>query len=121
MAEKDIKENEMNPVSIVDYVRGVKGMNSVLITLDNLFSSVVRDRGYLEYDNQAVVDNTTTPGTYSHGSSIVGTNGYYGILLVLKSGTYTTQIDFLANGKVLFRFSTDEGASWYTWKYLTFT
>ena len=117
----DLKENEMNPVSSVDYVRGLKGLDSVLITLDNLFSSVVGDKGYFKYDDQAVVDNMTSPGAYSHGASIVGTNGYYGILLVLKSGGYIAQIDFGANAKVLFRFSTDEGASWYAWKYLTFT
>lgn len=36
MAEQDIKENEMTTVSSVDYVRGLKGKDSVLITPDNL-------------------------------------------------------------------------------------
>ena len=31
MAEQDIKENEMTSVSSVDYVRGLKGKDSVLI------------------------------------------------------------------------------------------
>ena len=31
MAEQDIKENEMTTVSSVDYVRGLKGKDSVLI------------------------------------------------------------------------------------------
>ena len=36
MAEQDIKENEMTSVSSVDYVRGLKGKDSVLIAPDNL-------------------------------------------------------------------------------------
>ena len=120
MAE-DIKENEMNPVSSVDYVRGVKGMDSVLIALDNLFSSVVGDKGSFDYDNKTLIDNMTTSGVYNHGNSIVGTNGYYGILLIMKSNAYVAQIDFGANARVMFRFSADNGTTWTTWKYLTFT
>lgn len=36
MAEQDIKENEMTSVSSVDYVRGLKGKDSVLIAPGNL-------------------------------------------------------------------------------------
>ncbi len=43
MAEQDIKENEMTPVSSVDYVRGLKGKDSVLITP----SSLMTQRGIL--------------------------------------------------------------------------
>ena len=39
----DIKENEMTPVSSVDYVRGLKGKDSVLITP----SSLMTQRGIL--------------------------------------------------------------------------
>lgn len=36
MAEQDIKENEMTVASSVDYVRGLKGKDSVLIKRDDL-------------------------------------------------------------------------------------
>ena len=36
MAEQDIKENEMTSVSSVDYVRGLKGKDSVLIKSSDL-------------------------------------------------------------------------------------
>lgn len=36
MAEQDVKENEMTSVSSVDYVRGLKGKDSVLIKKDDL-------------------------------------------------------------------------------------
>ena len=36
MAEQDIKENEMTVSSSVDYVRGLKGKDSVLITVEDL-------------------------------------------------------------------------------------
>ena len=45
MAEQDIREDQMTIVSSVDYVRGLKGNNSVLITISDLFSDVVRERG----------------------------------------------------------------------------
>ena len=41
MAEQDIKENEMTSVSSVDYVRGLKGKDSVLI---NLATFLIRTR-----------------------------------------------------------------------------
>ena len=36
MAEQDVKENEMTTVSSVDYVRGLKGKDSVLIKKEDL-------------------------------------------------------------------------------------
>ena len=44
MAEQDIKENEMTPVSSVDYVRALKGKDSVLVTPTDLSkaSGVIR-------------------------------------------------------------------------------
>ena len=63
----------------------------------------------------------TTPGVYNHGDSIVGTNGSYGLLLVIKSATYVGQIDFTYNGKIIFRFSSDNGSTWSNWKSVTLT
>lgn len=40
MAEQDIKENEMTPVSSVDYVRGLKGKDSVLIKKSDLIKLI---------------------------------------------------------------------------------
>jgi hypothetical protein len=41
MAEQDIREDQMTVVSSVDYVRGLKGNNSVLIAISELFSAFI--------------------------------------------------------------------------------
>lgn len=117
----DIKENEMTSVSSVDYVRGLKGKNSVLMAISDLFSDVIKGKGSFSYSNQETVNAMITPGVYNHGDFIVGTNGAYGLLLVIKSSTYVGQIDFSVNGKIFFRFSADNGSTWNGWKSITLT
>ncbi|WP_300701024.1 hypothetical protein [Bacteroides sp.] len=117
----DLKENEMRVVNSVDYIRGLVGKDSVLITLGNILKDTVSARGYLDYGNPEVMNSLIIPGTYNHGASIVGTIGGYGLLLVLKSNDYIVQLDFVTSGKIIYRFSADNGASWTSWKYLTFT
>lgn len=122
MAEKqDIREDQMTVASSVDYIRGLKGKDSVLIAMNSLFSGVIMSKGGLNYSNVESVANLTTPGVYNHGDVIVGTNGSYGLLLVLKSGEYVGQIDFTANGKIIYRFSANNGNGWTGWKSITLT
>ena len=53
MAEQDIKENEMTTVSSVDYVRGLKGKDSVLIAPGDLLSALFKYRGPINHANIA--------------------------------------------------------------------
>ena len=57
MAE-DIKENEMTSVSSVDYVRGLKGKDSVLIALKELLSEVLMCKGTLAYTDAEGLDKS---------------------------------------------------------------
>ena len=40
MAEQDIREDQMTVVSSVDYVRGLKGKDSVLVTPSSLMTQI---------------------------------------------------------------------------------
>ena len=51
MAEQDIRENEMNSVGSVDYVRGLKGKDSVLISvLDAISNKAIVNKGHVKTD-----------------------------------------------------------------------
>ena len=121
MAGDDIREDQMTVSSSVDYVRGLKGKDSVLMSISDFFSNAIISRGNLMYSDQQMVDKTVTPGMYAHGGEIVGSGGFYGILLVVRSSIYIAQIDFTANGKILYRFSSNNGANWNQWKSVTLT
>lgn len=117
----DIKEEQMTVVSDVDYVRGLKGKDSVLINMSSLFFNVILPKGGFNYSKQESVNAMTTPGVYNHGGAIVGTEGSYGLLLIIKSGTYVGQIDFTFNKRIIFRLSTDNGSTWGEWGSVTLT
>lgn len=122
MAEKqDIREDQMTSVDSVDYVRGLKGKDSVLIAPKELLSEVLMYKGSLLSTDAEGWDNLTTPGTYFHGSKIVGTIGSYGILLVVAALNYVAQLDMCANNKILLRFSVDSGSTWGEWTSITLT
>ena len=120
MADK--KENEMQKTIIAAFLRCMDNEgNSKLITPDNILKDTVSDRLFFDYSSNEVLNSLVIPGTYSHGASIIGTNGGHGLLLVLKANKYIVQLDFISSGKIIYRFSADGGASWLSWKYLTFT
>ena len=121
MAGQDIREDQMIVDGSVDYIRGLKGKNSVLVGISDFFSQTIISRGNIMYSDQQKVNDTIAPGMYAHGDAIVGSGGYYGILLVLKSGIYISQIDFTANGRILYRFSSNNGSTWREWKSITLT
>ena len=121
MAEQDIREDQMTITNTVDYLRGLKGKDSVLMAISDLFSDVVRERGGFNYSNQEIVNAMTTPGVYNHGDAIVNSGGSYGLLLVIKSGAYVGQIDFTYNRKFIFRLSSNNGSTWSEWKSVTLT
>ena len=121
MAEQDIREDQMTITNTVDYVRGLKGKDSVLMAISTLFLDVMKERGYLTYNSEDAVNSAIIPGSYFHGGPIIGTSGKHGILLVLKSNTYIVQLDFNFDNKFFFRYSSNNGSTWSDWKSVTLT
>lgn len=112
----DIKENEMTSVSSVDYVRGLKDKDSVLIAPINLLSALFQYRGVVQDANNSLdagyyaVSNSTTPNIPYVG---------YGILVTFKATDYIIQLYLYGSG-IKQRKSPDRGVSWADWKSITF-
>lgn len=90
MAEQDIKENEMTTVSSVDYVRGLKGKDSVLIKKDDLvhitsklgFNGDFKDPANFPKAGLYIYEvNTSSSGTFNGPN---GNNTFYGIVEIIS-------------------------------------
>lgn len=88
MAEQDIREDQMTITNTVDYLRGLKGMDSVLIAPGNLLSALFQYRGIVQDAN-----NSLDAGYYTVNSSAIPNIPYagYGILVVFKAYNYIIQ------------------------------
>lgn len=122
MAEQDVKENEMTTVSSVDYVRGLKGKDSVLIAPGNLLSALFQYRG----DVSENYDNFINNGIYQiyPGANITNSpEGIsYGMLLVFKTKFYLFQIAMeVRPDKIAVKLRTNSGPAWSEWKSVTLT
>ena len=122
MAEQDVKENEMTIVSSVDYVRGLKGKDSVLIAPGNLLSALFQYRG----DVSENYDNFINNGIYQIYSGANITNSpegiSYGMLLVFKTKFYLFQIAMeVRPDKIAVKLRTNSGPAWSEWKSVTLT
>ena len=107
----DLKENQMASRTAA-FVRCIDASgNSGKISLDNLFNNVLRYIGPDSGINQGI--DKAPMGIYWHGSDI-GNGLGYGMLIVIR-GNYIVQIDFNNQGKMAFRFSVNEGESYYGW------
>lgn len=107
----DLKENQM-AARIAAFVRCLDASgNSGKISLDDLFKNVLRYMGATSGISQGL--DKAPMGIYWHGSDIGNRLGH-GILVVIR-GYYIVQIDFNSIGKMAFRFSIDEGESYYGW------
>lgn len=114
MAEKqDIREDQMNLVSGVDYVRGLKGKDSVLIAPGNLLGALFQDRGTFEGD----LNELKTAGMYYiTGNTENKPAGFYGLMLVFRSGAGIAQIAYsVYNGASKKRVLLSNGGNWDTW------
>jgi len=113
MAEQDIKENEMTSVGSVDYVRGLKGKDSVLIASGNLLGALFQDRGTFEGD----LNELKTAGMYYiTGNTENKPAGFYGLMLVFRSGAGIVQIAYsVYNGASKKRVLLSNGGNWDTW------
>lgn len=90
MAEQDIKGNEMTTVSSVDYVRGLKGKDSVLIKKDDLvhitpglgFDGDFKDPANFPKAGLYIYGvNASSPGTFNGPN---GNNTFYGIVEIIS-------------------------------------
>lgn len=124
MAEQDLREDQMTIANSVDYLRGLKGKDSVLIGLTKvLFLSF--NKGYISANTDC--DNLTDTGCYAlnWGSNVGNTNfpdnNYlYGILLVFSSsGSPCIQIIHNTANKLFVRIRYD--GIWKPWKSITLT
>lgn len=113
MAEQDIREDQMTTVNSVDYVRGLKGNNSVLLSISDLFSNVVSGGGTFEGD----ANELTNPGMYYINNNTQNTpSGYSGLMIVFYSGRATAQIVYnVFNGEFRKRALLYNGGKWDTW------
>ena len=113
MAEQDIRENAMTVSSSVDYVRGLKGKDSVLIASGNLLGALFQDRGTFEGD----LNELKTAGMYYiTGNTENKPAGFYGLMLVFRSGAGIVQIAYsVYNGASKKRVLLSNGGNWDTW------
>jgi len=109
----DIRENAMTVSSSVDYVRGLKGKDSVLIASGNLLGALFQDRGTFEGD----LNELKTAGMYYiTGNTENKPAGFYGLMLVFRSGAGIVQIAYsVYNGESKKRVLLSNGGNWDTW------
>lgn len=126
MAEQDIREDQMTIVSSVDYVRGLKGNNSVLITISDLFSDVVRERGTIAGGTD--LNSITKNGLYRYyienGELINGPSLNRFVLLCFNAISHIAQIAINVHPNVYairYRTSHDNGSTWNLWKSISIT
>lgn len=90
MAEQDVKENEMTVSSSVDYVRGLKGKDSVLIKKDDLvhitpklgFNGDFKDPANFPKAGLYIYEvNTSSSGTFNGPD---GNNTFYGTVEIIS-------------------------------------
>lgn len=114
---QDVYENEMRIVNSVDYLRGLKGEDSVAITPANLLSGLFQERGGVSDANSA-----TENGIYSGSSILNSPSSDYSDIVVFRTSIYIHQLFFTLNSFYLFyRKSINGGISWSDWKSITIT
>lgn len=89
----DIKENAMGSGTPVNIRALDANGNSIIIGLLSALDQLTY-RGEVKSFNEDAINKATNPGLYNHGAGLYGTgDGWHGILIVLKAGPYTIQID----------------------------
>ena len=124
----DIRENEMNEASSVDYLRGVRGSDSILLSIETLLKqgNIIRYQAFVAGDD---LNNFINNGIYGHSntttlSSVVnkpsGTVGEAILVSLACSPNYVVQVycNITANS-VFIRFMNYN--RWSPWKGIAFT
>ena len=104
MAEQDIKENEMTSVSSVDYVRGLRGKDSVLIALNDVFVNcgIIRvnqrfDAGEekeINFKHGGIVIIKISSHSHSIGMAVINGDLSAEVLSELPSGNFGSKVDY---------------------------
>ena len=121
MAEQDIKENEMTVANSVDYLRGLKGNNSVLISvLDAISNKAIVNKGHVKTDVLNIVGNYV-----AYSTSDIDGSGIDGCLISINpTGLEGAQIKVAYNMsiiKVRAAYNVNGAAKWSDWKSITIT
>ena len=117
MAEQDIREDQMTSVDSVDYVRGLKGKDSVLIALSTLLSMTIKNVGNLQ-DND--LESVGTCVGYAFGTS--DGSGINGMFLSIEVVGYYFQFKVSYTGNsIKFRVYNYRDSLWTSWKSISFT
>ena len=116
MAE-DIREDQMTVSSIIDYLRGLKGKDSVLISLSTLLSMTIKNAGNVGDDD---LKNVGTCFGYSYSSN--DGSGINGIFLSIEVVGCYFQLKVSHTGYPMkFRVHNHENSIWTSWKSISFT
>lgn len=114
---QDVYENEMRVVNGVDYIRGLVGKDSVVITPANLLSDSFQERGGVSDANEAIKN-----GIYSGFNMENAPDPDYSDIVVFRYMGYIHQLLFTLNSdRIFYRKSLNSGTSWYGWKSITLT
>lgn len=117
---QDIRENEMQELQSVDYVRVISSNNSGIFPVRDFFNQLI-DIG--EPDINDDFNNLVENGYYSlyyRHSSMNNYPGGYGMLVVFDIGEYTTQLYSRWDTKnLMWRMRYQE--NWSDWKVISFT
>ena len=116
MAE-DIREDQMTVSSIIDYLRGLKGKDSVLISLSTLLSMTIKNAGNVGDDD---LKNVGTCFGYSFGTN--DGSGINGMFLSIEVVGYYFQLKVSYTGNsIKFRVYNYRDSLWTSWKSISFT
>lgn len=121
MAEQDIREDQMTITNTVDYVRGLKGKDSVLISvLDAISNKAIVNKGHVKTGVLNVVGNYV-----AYSTSDIDGSGIDGCLISINpTGLEGAQIKVAYNMsiiKVRAAYNVDGAAKWSDWKSITIT
>ena len=117
----DIKEEQMTVASSVDYLRGLKGNNSVLISVLNAISnSTIVNKGNVKDDILDIVGNYI-----AYSLSSVDGSGIDGCLISINPyGLEGAQIKIaydMSTMKVRSAYNNKGVVEWSSWKSISFT
>ena len=123
----DIRENAMTVSSSVDYVRGLKGKDSVLIAPGNLLSEVFQKRNRIGVGTD--LNSILSSGTYEYfieqGEVLNAPDMQRYILIVFDSPIYAAQFaisthpsDYRIKYRVILNKKENQ---WSTWKSISIT
>lgn len=94
----DIQENEMTPVDSVDYVRGLKGKDSILISISNM-ASIIKNTQLLNIESNSEYDTgVSNYGIYqldnytAGGSAVFLVNNYNTLIIASVGAPFGTAI-----------------------------